>query len=134
MRTPFSISRTGNSGGILTSTQAPRPGTPMAHLRAITAEECLAAVAVFPAFDSFVLRAGVIDGAMRPDADGLRSEEAFDEWFGTPEPEAEGAAADTAPPAPLELDHRNGDRTDNRLENLQLLCAPCNRDKGAGLS
>jgi len=37
----------------------PRPGTPMAHLRAITAEECLAAVAVFrlmmPAAHIFVM-------------------------------------------------------------------------------
>jgi hypothetical protein len=27
--------------------------------------------------------------------------------------------------APLHLDHRNGDRTDNRLENLRLLCPNC---------
>jgi 5-methylcytosine-specific restriction endonuclease McrA len=26
---------------------------------------------------------------------------------------------------PLELDHRNGDRTDNRLENLRVLCPNC---------
>lgn len=26
---------------------------------------------------------------------------------------------------PLELDHVNGDRTDNRLENLRLLCPNC---------
>jgi hypothetical protein len=28
-------------------------------------------------------------------------------------------------PAPLQLDHRNGDRTDNRVRNLRLLCANC---------
>lgn len=28
-------------------------------------------------------------------------------------------------PAPLELDHVNGDRRDNRLENLRLLCPNC---------
>lgn len=28
-------------------------------------------------------------------------------------------------PIPLELDHVNGDRTDNRLENLRLLCPNC---------
>ena len=37
----------------------PRPGTPMAHVKAITAEECLAAVAVFrlmmPAAHIFVM-------------------------------------------------------------------------------
>jgi hypothetical protein len=27
--------------------------------------------------------------------------------------------------APLHLDHRNGDRTDNRVENLRLLCPNC---------
>jgi hypothetical protein len=28
-------------------------------------------------------------------------------------------------PIPLELEHRNGDRRDNRLENLALLCPNC---------
>ena len=28
-------------------------------------------------------------------------------------------------PVPLELDHVNGDRTDNRIENLRLLCPNC---------
>lgn len=28
-------------------------------------------------------------------------------------------------PAPLELDHINGDRDDNRLENLRILCPNC---------
>ena len=28
-------------------------------------------------------------------------------------------------PVPLELDHINGDRSDNRLTNLQLLCPNC---------
>ncbi len=37
------------------------------------------AVAVFPAFDSFVLRAEVTDGAMRTEVEGPRSREAFDE-------------------------------------------------------
>jgi hypothetical protein len=26
---------------------------------------------------------------------------------------------------PVELDHRNGDRNDNRLENLRILCPNC---------
>jgi Zn finger protein HypA/HybF involved in hydrogenase expression len=28
-------------------------------------------------------------------------------------------------PAPLELEHKNGDHTDNRLENLEILCPNC---------
>lgn len=28
-------------------------------------------------------------------------------------------------PAPLQLDHVNGDRRDNRLENLRILCPNC---------
>lgn len=31
----------------------------------------------------------------------------------------------TGRPAPLQLDHVNGDRQDNRLENLRVLCANC---------
>jgi Zn finger protein HypA/HybF involved in hydrogenase expression len=29
-------------------------------------------------------------------------------------------------PLTMVLDHRNGDNTDNRLENLRLLCPNCN--------
>ena len=28
-------------------------------------------------------------------------------------------------PIPIELEHKNGDSTDNRLENLTLLCPNC---------
>ena len=45
-------------------------------------------------------------------------------------------------PIPLELDHVNGDRSDNRLENLRLLCPNCHaqtptwrgRNNGRGMS
>jgi hypothetical protein len=36
-----------------------------------------------------------------------------------------GIAAWQGQPAPLQLDHVNGDRTDNRRENLRILCANC---------
>lgn len=36
-----------------------------------------------------------------------------------------GGTAWQGEPIPLELDHTNGDRTDNRLENLRLLCPNC---------
>jgi len=39
------------------------------------------------------------------------SECTMEAWFGQP--------------IPLELDHRNGDSNDNRLENLRLLCPNC---------
>lgn len=42
-------------------------------------------------------------------------------------PECQCCGRDTwqGGPIPLELDHANGDRTDNRLENLRLLCPNC---------
>jgi hypothetical protein len=36
-----------------------------------------------------------------------------------------GVAAWQGQPAPLQLDHVNGDRTDHRLGNLRILCANC---------
>lgn len=43
-------------------------------------------------------------------------------------------------PAPLQLDHENGDSSDNRLDNLRILCANCHaltpthsgKNRGAG--
>ena len=36
-----------------------------------------------------------------------------------------GAAEWRGQPLPLELDHINGDHSDNRLENLRILCPNC---------
>jgi HNH endonuclease len=53
-----------------------------------------------------------------------------------------GLAEWNGAPIPLELDHVNGDRSDNRLENLRLLCPNCHaqtptyrgRNIGAGMA
>lgn len=57
---------------------------------------------------SLVLRRRLVEAGLR---DERCSRCALDTWQGVP--------------VPLELDHVNGDRDDNRLENLRLLCPNC---------